>query len=75
MDDPFADGVTGGAAGIGIARARSMRDGGGYAAALAEGQSPYPAFAGPRRNIMKCTTEVVECRHHQEDLGAQSMIC
>jgi hypothetical protein len=36
-----------GAAGIGIARARSMRDGGGYAAALAEGQSPYPAFAAP----------------------------
>jgi hypothetical protein len=31
-----------------------------------------------RRSIMKCTTmlrEVVECRHYQEDLGAQSMIC
>ena len=51
--DPFAVNATGaagaGAAGIGIARARSMRDGGGYAAALAmgDGQSPYPAFAGP----------------------------
>lgn len=34
-----------GAAGIGVARARSVRDGGGYAAALNEGNSPYPAFA------------------------------
>jgi hypothetical protein len=46
MDDPFAVGMTGGAAGIGIARARRMRDG-RYAAALTEGQSPSPAFAGP----------------------------
>lgn len=33
-----------GAAGIGVARARSMRDGGNYGQALQEGGSPYPAF-------------------------------
>lgn len=35
-----------GAAGVGVARARSMRDG-GYAAGLQEGASPYAAFAAP----------------------------
>ncbi|TFK35422.1 hypothetical protein BDQ12DRAFT_668516 [Crucibulum laeve] len=48
--DPYTAGAAGlagaGAAGIGVARARSMRDG-GYAAGLQEGASPYPAFAGP----------------------------
>lgn len=39
-----------GAAGIGVARARSTRDGGAYAAALADGNSPYPAFAVPGGN-------------------------
>lgn len=38
--------IASGAAGIGVARARSMRDG-GYAAGLAEGASPYAAFAAP----------------------------
>ncbi|XP_006458787.1 hypothetical protein AGABI2DRAFT_190978 [Agaricus bisporus var. bisporus H97] len=38
-----------GAAGIGVARARSMRDG-GYAAGLTEGASPYAAFAAPGLN-------------------------
>ncbi|KAF8995180.1 hypothetical protein BDQ17DRAFT_1330700 [Cyathus striatus] len=40
----YADGAAG-AAGIGVARARSM--GGGAGAALREGGSPYAAFAGP----------------------------
>lgn len=49
--DPYA---AGGAAGIGVARARSMRlDPGNpafnqYAIALQEGGSPYPQFMGPR---------------------------
>lgn len=38
-----------GAAGIGVARARSRRDG-AFAAGLQQGSSPYPAFAGPRYN-------------------------
>ncbi|TFK24654.1 hypothetical protein FA15DRAFT_687404 [Coprinopsis marcescibilis] len=36
-----------GAAGIGVARARSMRDGGNFGQALQDGNSPYPAFAAP----------------------------
>ncbi|KAF9446085.1 hypothetical protein P691DRAFT_227964 [Macrolepiota fuliginosa MF-IS2] len=45
--DPSAGGYApAGAAGIGVARARSMRDG-GYAAGLTEGTSPYAAFAAP----------------------------
>jgi len=47
-----ADAAVAGAAGIGVARARSMRDG-SYAAGLQEGASPYPAFAFPgvRNNL------------------------
>jgi len=40
------DAAAAGAAGIGVARARSMRDG-SYAAGLQEGASPYVAFAYP----------------------------
>jgi hypothetical protein len=49
--DPAIYGVAGigaGAAGIGVAHARSRRD---FAAGLQEGASPYPAFAGPRYNV------------------------
>ncbi|KAF9522941.1 hypothetical protein CPB83DRAFT_69806 [Crepidotus variabilis] len=53
--DPYAGaaaGAAGGAAGIGIARARSMKSdnsaGNSYGAALADGASPYAAFAGPQ---------------------------
>ena len=43
-----AGAAAGGAmAGVGVARARSQRDAGGYGAALNEGAAPYPAFAGP----------------------------
>jgi hypothetical protein len=44
-----ADMAVAGAAGIGVARARSARDlnGFGYASALQDGASPYPAFATP----------------------------
>jgi len=41
------DSYTAGAAGIGVARARSMRSDGGYAAGLQEGAAPYVAFAVP----------------------------
>lgn len=36
-----------GNAGIGVARARSQRDGGSYGQALQDGASPYPAFIAP----------------------------
>ncbi|KAF8635602.1 hypothetical protein AX15_000242 [Amanita polypyramis BW_CC] len=42
-------GMGAGAAGIGVARARSRRDG-AFAAGLQEGASPYAAFAGPQYN-------------------------
>ncbi|KAG6915088.1 hypothetical protein DXG01_013535, partial [Tephrocybe rancida] len=38
---------SGGAAGVGVARARSTRDPGAFASGLQEGATPYPAFAGP----------------------------
>lgn len=44
---PPAAAMGAGAAGIGVARARSTRDANAYAAALADGSSPYPAFAAP----------------------------
>lgn len=44
----YAAPAAAGAAGIGVARARSMRDG-GYAAGLTEGSSPYAAFAAPNQ--------------------------
>ncbi|EAU80769.1 hypothetical protein CC1G_04879 [Coprinopsis cinerea okayama7 len=44
----FDYGATGaGNAGIGVARARSMRHGDNYGQALQDGGSPYPAFAAP----------------------------
>ncbi|KAF5372314.1 hypothetical protein D9615_009229 [Tricholomella constricta] len=36
-----------GAAGVGVARARSTRDPGAFASGLQEGTTPYPAFARP----------------------------
>ena len=44
--DPYGAGAAG-AAGIGVARARSMRADGGYAAGLQDGAAPYAAFAVP----------------------------
>lgn len=43
----MATGAGAGAAGIGVMRARSTKDPGGYASALNDGSSPYPAFARP----------------------------
>ena len=53
--DPYIGGAAAagaGAAGIGVARARSTKDiaGGGYAQALNDGASPYPAMAAPSTN-------------------------
>ncbi|CAA7261051.1 unnamed protein product [Cyclocybe aegerita] len=48
--DPYGNAAAAGpagAAGIGVARARSMRSDGGYAAGLQEGSTPYAAFAAP----------------------------
>jgi hypothetical protein len=44
--DPYGGGAAG-AAGIGVARARSTRNDGGYAAGLQDGAAPYAAFAVP----------------------------
>lgn len=44
--EPYG-GAAAGAAGIGVARARSMRADGGYAAGLQDGAAPYAAFAVP----------------------------
>ncbi|KAG6894403.1 hypothetical protein C0992_006243 [Termitomyces sp. T32_za158] len=43
-NNPYA---TGGAAGVGVARARSTRDPGAFASGLQDGSTPYPAFSGP----------------------------
>ncbi|KIM49907.1 hypothetical protein M413DRAFT_22017 [Hebeloma cylindrosporum] len=46
--EPYGGGAAAaGAAGIGVARARSMRSDGGYAAGLQDGAAPYAAFAVP----------------------------
>ena len=45
--DPYGGGGAAGAAGIGVARARSTRNDGGYAAGLQDGAAPYAAFAVP----------------------------
>ncbi|KAG5735298.1 hypothetical protein E4T56_gene10956 [Termitomyces sp. T112] len=44
---PYVPGGTAGAAGVGVARARSTRDPGAFASGFQEGSTPYPAFAGP----------------------------
>ncbi|KAG6893922.1 hypothetical protein C0992_008168, partial [Termitomyces sp. T32_za158] len=43
-NNPYA---TGGAAGVGVARARSTRDPGAFASGFQDGATPYPAFLGP----------------------------
>ncbi|KAG6899506.1 hypothetical protein C0993_009614 [Termitomyces sp. T159_Od127] len=46
-NNPYVTGGAAGAAGVGVARARSTRDPGAFASGFQDGATPYPAFAGP----------------------------